>query len=294
MLTENPWKMKPLRGDIGIFTEKGGTIAYLLSKKGIVVVDAEYPEQAGHLIGELKKQSDKPFELLINTHHHDDHTSGNIAFKGLVQHVAAADGLIDVLSNKKINTKMRKIILTMHVSLDGFVGGPNGEMDWIHVDEAIFEYSGKMTDEADTALYGRVTWEMMDSYWPTAADQPTAGKHDIEHSRWYNSVGKIVLSRTLQGSNLNNVSVISDNIEEEIKKLKAQTGKNIQIFGSPSASHVLMQYNLIDEYWLFVNPVVLGQGIPLFGGIKERVGLTLVGSKAFDSGVVGLHYKSTR
>ena len=84
-----PWKMRLLRNDVGIFYEKGGTIAYLLSPKGIVVVDAEFPEQAGHLIGELKKQSDKSFELLINTHHHGDHTSGNIAFKGLVKHVAA-------------------------------------------------------------------------------------------------------------------------------------------------------------------------------------------------------------
>ncbi|MDP4151403.1 MAG: MBL fold metallo-hydrolase [Bacteroidota bacterium] len=86
---EDPWKMRPLRRDVGIFTEKGGTIAWLVSKKGIVVVDAEFPEQAGHLIGELKKQSDQPFELLINTHHHGDHTAGNIAFKGLVKDVAA-------------------------------------------------------------------------------------------------------------------------------------------------------------------------------------------------------------
>ena len=85
----DPWKMKPLRKDVGIFYEKGGTIAWLQSKNGIVVVDAEFPEQAGHLIGELKKQSDQPFELLINTHHHGDHTSGNIAFKGLVKKVAA-------------------------------------------------------------------------------------------------------------------------------------------------------------------------------------------------------------
>jgi cyclase len=89
MIPQDPWKMRPLRNNVGIFYEKGGTIAYLLSPKGIVVVDAEFPEQAGHLIGELKKQSDKSFELLINTHHHGDHTSGNIAFKGLVQHVAA-------------------------------------------------------------------------------------------------------------------------------------------------------------------------------------------------------------
>lgn len=86
---EDPWKMRMLRKDVGIFYERGGTIAYLLSKNGIVVVDAEFPDQAGHLIGELKKQSDKPFELLINTHHHGDHTAGNIAFKGIVKKVAA-------------------------------------------------------------------------------------------------------------------------------------------------------------------------------------------------------------
>jgi dihydrofolate reductase len=185
---------------------------------------------------------------------------------------------------------MRKIILTMHVTLDGFVAGPNGEMDWIQIDDAIFDYAGKMTDEADTALYGRVTWQMMDSYWPTAGDQPTASKHDIEHSRWYNGVAKVIISKTMQGSHLSNTKVISDHIEEEIKKLKAQAGKNIQIFGSPSASHALMQYNLIDEYWLFVNPVLLGQGIPLFGNITDKISLKLVESKAFESGVMVLHY----
>ena len=81
--------MRPLRNNVGIFYEKGGTIAYLLDPTGIVVVDAEFPEQAGHLITELKKQSDKPFQLLVNTHHHGDHSSGNIAFKGIVQKVAA-------------------------------------------------------------------------------------------------------------------------------------------------------------------------------------------------------------
>ena len=88
-IQDNPWKMRMLRNDVGIFTEKGGTIAYLLSKKGTVVVDAEFPEQAGHLLGELKKLSTSPLELLINTHHHLDHTAGNIAFKGIVQSVAA-------------------------------------------------------------------------------------------------------------------------------------------------------------------------------------------------------------
>ena len=89
LLQQQPFKMKMLDKHIGIFTEKGGTIAYMLGKKGIVVVDAEFPEQAKHLIDELKKQHEQPFELLINTHHHGDHTAGNIAFKDIVPHVLA-------------------------------------------------------------------------------------------------------------------------------------------------------------------------------------------------------------
>ncbi len=86
---EDPWKITMLRNDVGIFEEKGGTIAFLLSKKGIVVVDAQFPEQSKHLIDELKKKSEKPFKLLINTHHHGDHSSGNISFKGIIGNVVA-------------------------------------------------------------------------------------------------------------------------------------------------------------------------------------------------------------
>jgi cyclase len=88
-LNDPAWKIKMLTDDIGVFTEKGGTIAFLLTKKGIVVVDAQFPDTAPHLIDELKKKSEKPFRYLINTHHHGDHTAGNIAFKGLVEHVVA-------------------------------------------------------------------------------------------------------------------------------------------------------------------------------------------------------------
>ena len=150
---------------------------------------------------------------------------------------------------------MRKLILFMHTTLDGFVAGPNGEMDWIHVDDEIFDYAGNETDKADTALYGRVTYDMMESYWPTAAGQPNASTHDIQHSRWYNSVNKVVLSRSMQSSG--KVKVISDDIESHINALKNEKGTNILIFGSPSAAHALMQRNLIDDYWLFINPVVL-------------------------------------
>lgn len=187
---------------------------------------------------------------------------------------------------------MKKLVLFMHTSLDGFVAGPNGEMDWINVDEEMFEYAGRQTNEADTALYGRVTYQMMESYWPTAAEQPAATKHDIEHSRWYNKVAKVVVSKTMQGVNLTNTKIISGNLANEIINLKQGTGKNILIFGSPTVAHSLITENLIDDYWLFVNPVLLGQGIPLFKGIKEKAKLTLVASNAFPSGVVCLHYEN--
>lgn len=89
LLFEYPWKITMLRNDVGIFEEKGGTIAFLLSKKGIVVVDSQFPEQSKHLVDELKKRSEQPFKLLINTHHHGDHSSGNISFKGIAEHVLA-------------------------------------------------------------------------------------------------------------------------------------------------------------------------------------------------------------
>ncbi len=92
---------------------------------------------------------------------------------------------------------MRKIISFMHVSLDGFVAGPNGELDWVKIDQEIFDYVGKRISEGDTALYGRVTYQMMENYWPTAGDKPKATKHDIEHSKWYNKVYKVVLSKTM-------------------------------------------------------------------------------------------------
>src|SRR5690242_13021991 len=106
---------------------------------------------------------------------------------------------------------MRKLVLFMHTSLDGFVAGLKGEMDWIHVDEELFDYAGNRTNESDLALYGRVTYQMMESYWPTAADQPNPSRHDVEHSRWYNKVQKVVLSKTMNGATLKNTKIISGN-----------------------------------------------------------------------------------
>lgn len=188
---------------------------------------------------------------------------------------------------------MRKLVLFMHTSLDGFVAGPNGEMDWIHVDEKIFDYAGRRTGEADAALYGRVTYQMMDSYWPTAGEQPTATQHDIEHSKWYNTVTKIVLSRTMKEAKPK-TKIIGDHLKDEIIKLKKAPGREILIFGSPTAAHALMAEGLIDDYWLFINPVLLGQGIPLFKDLKEKAALKLVENHVFSSGVVCLHYEFQR
>ncbi len=185
---------------------------------------------------------------------------------------------------------MRKIISFMHMTLDGFVAGPNGEMNWIKVDQEIFDHIGKRIDEGDTALYGRVTYEMMENYWPTAGDKPTASKHDIEHSRWYKKVHKVVLSKTMKGADLPNTTIISDNLSDRINEIKQQPGSDILLFGSPTATHSLIQQNLIDGYWLFVNPIILGQGIPLFTDIKHKIKLKLIGSHQFTSGVTALDY----
>jgi dihydrofolate reductase len=208
---------------------------------------------------------------------------------------------------------MRKIISFMHISLDGFVAGLNGEMDWIKVDEEIFDYVGKRISEGDTALYGRVTYQMMENYWPTAGDKPTATKHDIEHSKWYSKVHKVVLSKTMNPDSyrdaglrdgqagLTNTKIISDNLSDNINEIKQSRpasggsgSKDILLFGSPTATHSLIQLNLIDGYWLFVNPIILGRGIPLFADIKDKIKLKLLTTRQFTCGVTELNYTVDR
>jgi dihydrofolate reductase len=195
---------------------------------------------------------------------------------------------------------MRKIISFMHISLDGFVAGPNGELNWAKVDEEIFDHVGKRISEGDTALYGRVTYQLMESYWPTAADKPTASKHDIEHSKWYSKVHKVVLSKTMKDAGLTNTKIISDNLSDRINEIKQSCpprrsgSKDILLFGSPTATHSLIQQNLIDGYWLFVNPIILGQGIPLFVDIKDKIKLQLLTTRPFTCGVTELNYTVDR
>jgi dihydrofolate reductase len=178
---------------------------------------------------------------------------------------------------------MRKLISFMHISLDGFVARPNGEMNWIKVDEEIFDFVGKRISRGDTALYGRTTYQMMENYWPTAADQPTATKHEIEHSKLYSKVHKVVLSKTMEPEGMTNTTVINNKLSERISEIKQQEGEEILLFGSPTATHSLMQMNLVDGYWLFVNPIILGRGIPLFSDIKNNIKLKLLTTRPFAS-----------
>jgi dihydrofolate reductase len=185
---------------------------------------------------------------------------------------------------------MRNIISFMHISLDGFVAGPNGELNWAKVDEELFDYVGKRISEGDTALYGRVTYQMMENYWPTAGDKPNASKHDIDHSKWYKKVHKVVLSKTLKEAGLTNTKIISENLPDRINEIKQQPGNDILLFGSPTATHSLIQLDLIDGYWLFVNPIILGRGIPLFVDVKDKIKLNLLNTRPFTSGVIELNY----
>lgn len=187
---------------------------------------------------------------------------------------------------------MRPLISFVHISLDGFVAGPKGEMNWITINDEIFRQVEKRIGQTDTALYGRVTFDMMEGYWPTAADKPGATEHDHNHSRWYKQTHKLVMSRSMQGIDRSDVTIISDNLADRIRKIKKEAGTEILVFGSPSATHALIEAGLIDGYWLFVNPVILGKGISLFTGKQEHVKLGLVSTHQFASGVTELNYKT--
>ena len=186
---------------------------------------------------------------------------------------------------------MRKVIWLMHVSLDGFVAGTNGEINWIYLDDEMFDDVQELVNTADTALFGRVTYELMEGYWPTAAEKSTATKHDLEHAAWVNSAQKIVFSKTLKNVGWHNTKIVKDNIAEEITRMKKKSGKNLILFASPTLASTFLNHDLIDEYWFNINPIVLGSGKPLFNGIINIHKLKLLKTKMYKNGVVLLHYK---
>jgi len=186
---------------------------------------------------------------------------------------------------------MRKVILSNLVTLDGFFAGPNGELDWHIVDGEIKEYAIDLLSKVDALLFGRVTYQLMADYWPAAATNPSTPKSDLEIADKMNNLPKIVFSKTLQEVKWINSRLVKDNIAEEISKMKQQPGKDMVIFGSGSIVSTLMQHGLIDEYRIIVNPIVLGNGNPLFKGINGKQNLKLLNTKVFDSGIVILFYE---
>ena len=179
---------------------------------------------------------------------------------------------------------MRKIIVSNYVSLDGFFAGPNGEIDWFVWDEETEEYSKELAASIDTILFGRVTYELMAGYWPTVTTE------DPIITDYMNNSPKIVFSRTLEKADWNNTRLLREINPEEILNMKEQPGKDMVIYGSGSLVSTLAQSGLIDDYRIFVNPVVLGSGKHLFAGLKERLKLNLLSTKTFRCGVVLLHY----
>ena len=186
---------------------------------------------------------------------------------------------------------MRKVISFMHVSLDGFTAGPNGELEWAILDEELTPYVDALFKNVDAALYGRVTYQLMESYWPAMLADPNATPRDLSHARWVDNISKIVFSRTLSHVEWKNTRLVKDQLVEVIASLKQERGLDLMIFGSPGLTHTFMQLGLIDEYYLFLNPIVLGDGIPLFQGISDWTKLNLLEAKKFQAGVIGLHYR---
>ena len=185
---------------------------------------------------------------------------------------------------------MRKLILIVHTSLDGFVAGTKGELDGFDASEENLQFVCELTAEADAALFGRISYQLLNSYWPEAKDLPNASKGTLSYSTWYNNAQKIVISKTLAKERLDNTTFICDDIANAISDFKNQQGKDILIFGSPCVSQLLVQHNLRDSIWIFINPVILGQGIPLFTGSENKTTLKLVATKQFANGEIALHY----
>jgi len=182
---------------------------------------------------------------------------------------------------------MRRIIVSNYVTLDGFFAGPEGEIDWFVWDEEMANYSKGLFTSIDTILFGRVTYELMAGYWPTASP-PGEDPVIIDYM---NNSPKIVFSRSLDKADWKNTRVVKEIDRDEILKMKQDPGKDIVIYGSGSIVSSLAQRGLIDEYLLFVNPVVLGGGKQLFNGITTRIDLTLLGIRKFQCGIVLLRYQ---
>lgn len=186
---------------------------------------------------------------------------------------------------------MGKIITTTWVSLDGFIAGPDGEMDWIIVDDEMGKYEDDIVSAANTLMFGRVTYQSFAGSWPYVPDNPQASEGEKAYARKLNAMRKIVFSTTLPSADWHDSHLLREINTEAITRLKQESAGDILIYGSASIVQALTNLGLIDEYQLLVHPVVLGGGKPIFKDIQTKQNLQLVKTKTFPSGVIGLYYQ---
>ncbi len=184
---------------------------------------------------------------------------------------------------------MRKVVMLNRISLDGFFAGPNGEIDWFIHDPDVDRAAHEMM-HPDTVLFGRLTYQMFESYWPPVAQDPNAPKEARTLANELNQMTKVVFSNCLEAVAWVNSELVKGAVTKQVRGLKQGDGHDITIFGSGSIVQQLANEGLIDEYLLIVTPVVLGTGKPLFKDVK-KLNLELVETREFDSGNVLLHYK---
>lgn len=181
------------------------------------------------------------------------------------------------------------------VSLDGYYAGMDGNIDWHVVDDEFNQFAIEETQKFGVILFGRVTYKIFEDFWPKAVSDPKMSKEDLEIAKIINDIEKIVFSKTLEEvretSEWKNVRLFKEIIPDEIQKLKKEPGKDMVIFGSGTIVQALTNFNLVDEYRLMVNPVILGKGKLLFKNVK-KLNLKLISTKIFKSGNVLLFYKT--
>ncbi|WP_188187943.1 dihydrofolate reductase family protein [Nonomuraea sp. SYSU D8015] len=184
---------------------------------------------------------------------------------------------------------MGKLIYWVHTSVDGHIDGPNGEFDWTEMGPELSAYGDEVHARVGTFLYGRLVWEMMSGYWPTA-DQTSDHPHDLTFASIWRSTPKVVFSTTLKEAGWN-TRIVSGNLGEEVAELKRQSDQDLLLNGGSQLASAIGELGLIDEYHIMVHPVVLGGGRPLFPPQKERLDLRLTDSRTFDARTVLLRYE---
>ncbi len=185
---------------------------------------------------------------------------------------------------------MRQLSVFNQVTLDGYFAGVNGDLSWAHKDSQDAEWNAFVEGNASgggVLLFGRITYEMMASYWPTAQ----AAKNNPVVAERMNSLSKVVFSRTLDKASWSNTKLVKGDLAVEVRKMKSEPGENMAILGSGSIVSQLAQEDLIDQYQIVVNPLALGKGRTMFDGIQKKVSLKLAETRAFGNGNVLLSYQ---